>query len=98
MKGVSQEESSKYLEKLNNALKYDTKQNLYTVRGREQMGYTVWQWTCTMVCDKGRGGKRASVFKYSDLKEASKEPERRSGSREFQTDGTAVEKAREAGL
>jgi len=39
-----------------------------------------------VLCDIGREEKCA-VFKHWDLKEASEEVERRSGSREFQTDG-----------
>ena len=41
------------------------------------------------------GAENSAVF-TRDLKEASEGADRRSGSREFHTEGTAVEKARDA--
>ena len=57
-------------------------------QGHVQIGGAAWQWT--MLCTIGV--RQRAVFRQ-DLKEASEEADWRSGSREFYTEGTAVETA-----
>ena len=70
-------------------IQYNT--NLYIAQGRMRIRGAAMAVNRAMYC---RAAENSMVFKR-DLKEASEEADRRSGSREFHTDGTAVEQARD---